>query len=63
MKQLRHAPFPFSQLTAAPDLALQAGSRLVKALIGLAVPGRPIRSLVAEDRSAGGGRDQTEPEA
>jgi hypothetical protein len=27
--------------------------------INLAVPGRPIRSLVAEDRSAGGVRDQT----
>jgi hypothetical protein len=26
-------------------------------VIGLAVPGRPIRSLVAEDRSAGGVRD------
>jgi len=25
--------------------------------IGLAVPGQPIRSLVAEDRSAGGVRD------
>jgi hypothetical protein len=30
--------------------------------IGLAVPGRPIRSLVAEDRSAGGVRDQTGPD-
>jgi hypothetical protein len=30
--------------------------------IGLAVPGRPIRSLVAEDRSAGGVRDQAGPE-
>jgi hypothetical protein len=28
------------------------------AVIGLAVPGRPIRSLVAEDRSAEGVRDQ-----
>jgi hypothetical protein len=27
-------------------------------VIGLAVPGRPIRSLVAEDRSATGVRDQ-----
>jgi hypothetical protein len=32
------------------------------ALIGLAVPGRPIRSLVAEDRSAEGVRDRTGPE-
>jgi hypothetical protein len=32
------------------------------AWIGLAVPGRPIRSLVAEDRSAAGVRDRTEPE-
>jgi hypothetical protein len=31
-------------------------------VIGLAVPGRPIRSLVAEDRSAGGVRDRTELE-
>jgi hypothetical protein len=30
--------------------------------IGLAIPGRPIRSLVAEDRSAGGVRDRTGPE-
>src|SRR4029453_14592244 len=30
-------------------------------LIGLAVPGRPIGPLVAEDRSAAGVRDQTEP--
>jgi hypothetical protein len=30
--------------------------------IGLAVPGRPIRSLAAEDRSAGGVRDRTGPE-
>jgi hypothetical protein len=35
---------------------------MVEACIGLAVPGRPIRSLVAEDRSAGGVRDQTGPE-
>jgi hypothetical protein len=28
--------------------------------IGLAVPGRPIRFLVAEDRSARGARDQTD---
>jgi hypothetical protein len=34
----------------------------LKACIGLAVPGRPIRSLVAEDRSAGGVRDRTGPE-
>ncbi len=31
-------------------------------MIGLAVPGRPIRSLVAEDWSAGGVRDRTGPE-
>ena len=30
---------------------------------GLAVPGRPFRSLVAEDRSAAGVRDQRGPEA
>src|SRR5215211_5040030 len=30
--------------------------------IGLAVPGRPSRSLVAEDRSAAGVRDRTGPE-
>jgi hypothetical protein len=30
-------------------------------VIGLAVPGRPTRSLVAEDRSAEGVRDQTGP--
>jgi hypothetical protein len=29
---------------------------------GLAEPGRPIRFLVAEDRSAGGVRDQTGPD-
>jgi hypothetical protein len=34
----------------------------VRALIGLAVPGRPIGALVAEDRS-GGVRDRTGPEA
>jgi len=28
-------------------------------VIGLAVTGRPIRSLVAEDPSGGDGRDQT----
>jgi hypothetical protein len=31
-------------------------------LIGLAVPGRPLRSLVAEDRSAEAVRDRTGPE-
>jgi hypothetical protein len=36
---------------------------VAQAGIGLAVPGRPIRSLVAEDRSAGGVRDQTGPES
>jgi hypothetical protein len=36
--------------------------RYSRARIGLAVPGRPIRSLVAEDRSAAGVRDRTEPE-
>jgi hypothetical protein len=30
-------------------------------VIGLAVPGRPIRSLLAEDRSAEGVRDRTGP--
>jgi hypothetical protein len=38
------------------------GMQGVKAGIGLAVPGRPIRSLVAEDRSAAGVRDRTGPE-
>jgi hypothetical protein len=38
------------------QVAVRRGRR-----IGLAVPGRPIRSLVAEDRSAGGVRDQTGP--
>jgi hypothetical protein len=32
---------------------------MVCARIGLAVPGRPIRSLVAKARSAAGVRDQT----
>jgi hypothetical protein len=41
-----HRSLP-TRVTTLPDLALQAGSRLVKALIGLAVPGRPIQSLVA----------------
>jgi hypothetical protein len=36
--------------------------QVVAALIGLAVPGRLIRSLVAEDRSTEGVRDRTEPE-
>jgi hypothetical protein len=36
--------------------------KVVKAHIGLVVFGRPIRSLVAEDRSAAGVRDRTEPE-
>ena len=48
-------------MTIPPDLALEAGGRLVEACIGLAVPGRPIRSLVAENRSAEGVRDQTGP--
>jgi hypothetical protein len=34
---------------------------LPREVIGLAVPGRPSRSLVAEGRSAGGVRDQTGP--
>jgi hypothetical protein len=37
------------------------GMQGVMAGIGLAVPARPIRSLAAEDRSAGGIRDQTGP--
>ena len=37
-------------------------SRCSRARIDLAVPGRPIRSLVAEDRGAGGVRDRTGPE-
>jgi len=39
-----------------------AWHEVVKAHIGLAVPGWPIRSLVAEDRSAAGVHDRTEPE-
>jgi hypothetical protein len=35
---------------------------VVQACIGLAMPGRLIRSLVAENRSAEGVRDQTGPE-
>jgi len=38
------------------------GRRQLSTDIGLAVPGRPIRSLVAEDRSAGGVRDRAGPE-
>jgi hypothetical protein len=34
----------------------------VPAYIGLAVPGRPLRSLIAEDRSVAGVCDQTGPE-
>jgi hypothetical protein len=43
-KQPRPAPFPSSQVTTAPDLALGARSRLAEAVIGLAVPGRPLRA-------------------
>jgi hypothetical protein len=53
---------PSSRVTAAPDLALGAGDRLVEACIGLAVSGRPIWSLVAEDPSASGVRRRTTPE-
>jgi hypothetical protein len=35
---------------------------LVEACIGLAVPGRPIRSLLTQDPSAAGVRDRTEPD-
>jgi hypothetical protein len=38
------------------------GMQAVMAGIDLGVPGRPIRSLVAEGRSAGGVRDQTGPD-
>jgi hypothetical protein len=38
------------------------GMQAVAVVIGLAVPGRPIRSLVVEDRSADGVRDRTGPE-
>jgi hypothetical protein len=43
---------------------IRLGSRrsLPRRVIDLAVPGRPIRSLVAEDRSAAGVRDRTGPE-
>jgi hypothetical protein len=65
---------PTSQVMIAYELAWEQGSRLLavldletsgtwgEACIGLAVPGRPIRSLVAEDRSAGGVHDRTGPE-
>jgi hypothetical protein len=43
-EQRRSPPF---QVTIPPDLALQAGGRLVAGLDRLAVPGRPMRSLVA----------------
>jgi hypothetical protein len=53
-----------------PDPATGADSRVYAACRlrkpygcdRLAVPGRPLWSLVAEDRSAGGVRDQTGPE-
>jgi hypothetical protein len=41
---------PPLQVASPPDLALQAGGRLVEGLDRLAVPGRPMRSLVAGDR-------------
>jgi hypothetical protein len=44
-----------SQVTDKPAVRLAA-------CIGLAVPGRPIQSLVTEDRSAGGVRDRTGPD-
>jgi hypothetical protein len=49
-----------STLAATSD-GRQVDAEELDALIGLAVPGRPIRSLVAEDRSAEGVRDQTGP--
>jgi hypothetical protein len=58
--ELRVRPLALDDTLA--DLALGAGGRLVEACIGLAVPGRPIRPLVAEDRSAEGVRDQTGPD-
>jgi hypothetical protein len=45
-RELRRSPS--SQVTAAPDLALGAGDQFVEACVGLAVPGRPILSQVAE---------------
>jgi hypothetical protein len=49
--------------TVADDQPGHASKLMVlQALIGLAVPGRPIRSLVAEDRGAEGVRDRTGPE-
>jgi hypothetical protein len=47
-----------SQTAILLDLALGTGGQLV----GRAVPGRPLRSLVAEDRSAAGVHDRTVPE-
>jgi hypothetical protein len=47
-----------------PPTGLDVPSKLVtpETGIGLAVPGRPIRARVAEDRSAEGVRDRTGPE-
>jgi hypothetical protein len=58
-KQPRPAPFPI--LAGGNSARSGFGSRWseVKACIGLVVPIRPIRSLVAEDRSAAGVRDRT----
>ena len=46
------------QVAVLPDLVLGTAGQLVKVCVGLAVPGRPLRSLVAEDRSVAGVRDR-----
>jgi hypothetical protein len=58
-----HRPKPLTCATAGERATQQRfpSSRRSRAVIGLAVPGRPIRSLVAEDRSAAGIRDRKDP--
>jgi hypothetical protein len=50
------------QVATPPELALQARGRLVEACIGPCRARPADRSLVAEDRSAGGVRDRTGPD-
>src|SRR5215217_7472779 len=49
-------------MAAAPDIVSVGAGRSAQVSIDLAVPGRPIRSLVAEDQSAGGVRERTGPD-
>jgi hypothetical protein len=58
----RPAPFPAFAGDGPARSGFGSRGRVAEAVIGLAVPGRPIRSLVAEDRSAAGVRDRTGPE-